>query len=129
MYVLDHNLPIDTSYYLSNQLREVTPPINHHFQNTRGQVALLPRPCPDCQAGCRLQPMLRLFVPIIGKAKAMSLFTGSHTLVVKKSQPSKSVGGLMSFVERSEPCLGAGCKSAVKKAAAKVCLAFCSECR
>eukprot|EP01052_Picozoa_sp_SAG31_P027444 SAG31_NODE_2571_length_5459_cov_7.139925_3_plen_143_part_00 len=35
----------------------------------------------------------------------------------------------MAFVERSEPCLGMGCKNAVRKSAAKVCTAFCAECR
>ena len=125
-YVLDHNLPIDTSYYLTNQLKE---------------------------------PMMRLFEPIIGKSKAQSLFTGDHTFKVVSSKPTKSAGGLMAFVERSEPCLGAAessprqhvrvscvvdsttmvasmprragadCKNAVKKSAAKVCSAFCAECR
>lgn len=53
IYVLDHDIPIDTNYYLMNQLQK---------------------------------PLLRLFEPIIGEAKAMSLFSKRNGEQKEKEQ-------------------------------------------
>jgi len=71
IYVLENNVPIDTRYYLENQLSN---------------------------------PLTRIFVPILGKAKAAQLLTGEHTRAV--SIAASTVGGLMKFTKKTQTCMG-----------------------
>lgn len=71
LWVLENNLPIDTKYYLENQLSK---------------------------------PLLRIFEPILGEAKAQSLLSGEHTRTVIIAAPT--TGGLMKFAKKTASCLG-----------------------
>ncbi|CAF0793979.1 unnamed protein product [Didymodactylos carnosus] len=72
VYVLDNNVPLDTKYYLDNQISK---------------------------------PLLRIFEPILGKAKAEStLLHGDHTLT--KSIVTSKVGSLYAYTVKKEKCIG-----------------------
>ncbi|XP_069461450.1 DNA polymerase delta catalytic subunit isoform X2 [Ambystoma mexicanum] len=75
IYVLENNIPIDTRYYLEQQLAK---------------------------------PLLRIFEPILGEAKAESvLLKGDHTRC--KTVLTSKVGGLMAFAKKRSTCIG--CKA------------------
>ncbi|VDK81185.1 unnamed protein product [Dibothriocephalus latus] len=79
LYVLKHHVPIDTKYYLENQLAK---------------------------------PLMRIFEPILGEAKARSaLFTGEHTLVKSVIRPT--FGPLLAFTQKRAVCIG--CRSVLPK--------------
>ncbi|XP_043915313.1 DNA polymerase delta catalytic subunit [Protopterus annectens] len=75
IYVLENNIPIDTQYYLEQQLAK---------------------------------PLLRIFEPILGEAKAEAiLLKGEHTRC--KTVLTSKVGGLMAFAKKRSTCIG--CKA------------------
>ncbi|XP_022785647.1 DNA polymerase delta catalytic subunit-like [Stylophora pistillata] len=85
IYVLENNIPIDTKYYLENQLSN---------------------------------PLLRIFEPILGEAKATSvLLKGQHTLT--KTIVTSKVGKLAMFTKKRETCLG--CKAVLDNNNSAVC--------
>ncbi|XP_074639008.1 DNA polymerase delta catalytic subunit-like [Acropora palmata] len=85
IYVLENNIPIDTKYYLENQLSN---------------------------------PLLRIFEPILGEAKATSvLLKGQHTLT--KTIVTSKVGKLAMFTKKRSTCIG--CKSVLDNDGAAVC--------
>eukprot|EP00731_Ephydatia_muelleri_P005786 Em0003g34a len=86
IYVLENNIPIDTDYYLDNQLSK---------------------------------PLLRIFEPILGDAKAKSdLLKGSHTLA--KSVATSTTGlGMFQNLKRKSTCLG--CKALLDNDETAVC--------
>uniref|UniRef100_H2Z262 DNA polymerase n=1 Tax=Ciona savignyi TaxID=51511 RepID=H2Z262_CIOSA len=59
------------------------------------------------------QPLLRIFEPVLGEAKAQSvLLKGDHTRV-KKVVSGKVMGGLMAFAKKRVTCIG--CKAVLPK--------------
>jgi len=96
VYVLDNNVPIDTKYYLEQQISK---------------------------------PLLRIFEPILGDAKAESILLrkwiptylvenispiildGEHTSV--KTVLTSKVGGLASFITKKDKCIG--CKTVLQE--------------
>ncbi|KAL3313030.1 DNA polymerase delta catalytic subunit [Cichlidogyrus casuarinus] len=96
LYVLEHNVPIDTKYYLDNQLTN---------------------------------PLMRIFEPILGEAKAKSmLLRGEHTLV--KSVTHSKLGSMSMFATKRATCMG--CKVALpqdreQQAVCQFCEDKCSE--
>ncbi|XP_031548890.1 DNA polymerase delta catalytic subunit-like [Actinia tenebrosa] len=85
IYVLENNVPIDTQYYLENQLSK---------------------------------PLLRIFEPILGEAKAASvLLKGEHTRT--KTIVTSTVGKLSMFTKKRSTCIG--CKSSLDDENAAVC--------
>eukprot|EP01137_Pigoraptor_chileana_P012695 Opistho-2@65329 len=88
IYVLENNIPIDTRYYLENQLSK---------------------------------PLMRIFEPILGEAKAQNLLNGDHTRTIAVATPT--VGGLMKFTKKVEKCIG--CKVPLQNNE----LAVCKHCR
>lgn len=88
IYVLENNIPIDTKYYLENQLSN---------------------------------PLLRIFEPILGEAKATSvLLKGQHTLT--KTIVTSKVSKLAMFTKKRETCLG--CKAVLDNNSA-----VCKHCK
>jgi len=88
IYVLENNIPIDTKYYLENQLSN---------------------------------PLLRIFEPILGEAKATSvLLKGQHTLT--KTIVTSKVGKLAMFTKKRSTCIG--CKAVLDDDAA-----VCKHCK
>ncbi|UJR27869.1 hypothetical protein I4U23_009134 [Adineta vaga] len=89
VYVLDNNIPIDTKYYLEQQISK---------------------------------PLLRIFEPILGDAKAESiLLHGEHTSV--KTVVTSKVGGLAGFITKKDKCIG--CKTVLQEQGT----ALCSYCK
>ncbi|XP_033123470.1 DNA polymerase delta catalytic subunit-like [Anneissia japonica] len=90
IYVLENNIPIDTKYYLDNQLKG---------------------------------PLLRIFEPVLGEAKALSvLFKGDHTRT--KTQITSKVGGLAAFTKKRSTCIG--CRTPLDRDNIAVCK-YCKE--
>jgi DNA polymerase delta subunit 1 len=77
------------------------------------------------------EPLKRLFSPVMKNPD--SLFNGEHTMKVgttaKKMGGAAKAGSLMSFVQKSEPCLSPGCRIPVSSKDEATCVAFCKECR
>ncbi|XP_077545461.1 DNA polymerase delta 1, catalytic subunit [Haemaphysalis longicornis] len=85
MYVLEHSIPIDTQYYLDNQLSK---------------------------------PLLRIFEPILGEARAESvLLRGDHTRT--KTVVHSKVGALAAFTTKKSTCIG--CRAVLEHQDAAVC--------
>ncbi|XP_071955316.1 DNA polymerase delta catalytic subunit-like [Antedon mediterranea] len=90
IYVLENNIPIDTKYYLDNQLKG---------------------------------PLLRIFEPVLGEAKALSvLFKGDHTRT--KTLVTSKVGGLSAFTKKRSTCIG--CRTPLDRDNIAVCQ-YCKE--
>ncbi|XP_030053826.1 DNA polymerase delta catalytic subunit isoform X1 [Microcaecilia unicolor] len=88
IYVLENNIPIDTQYYLEQQLAK---------------------------------PLLRVFEPILGDAKAETiLLKGEHTRC--KTVLTSKVGGLMAFAKKRSTCIN--CKAVLSDNSA-----LCNYCR
>ncbi|RWS07555.1 DNA polymerase delta catalytic subunit-like protein [Dinothrombium tinctorium] len=93
IYVLDNNIPIDTQYYLDNQIAK---------------------------------PLLRIFEPILGEAKAESvLLRGDHTRT--KTVVMSKVGALANFAKRCNTCLA--CKTLMRPEDEKESQVVCRHCR
>ena len=74
LYAMEHNLQIDTHYYIENQLRK---------------------------------PLERIFGPVLSAAKITELFSGKHTLSLRKERVRS--GPMAQFVVRLPSCLGCRC--------------------
>ena len=93
LYVLENNIPIDTQYYLENQISK---------------------------------PLLRIFEPILGEAKAESvLLKGDHTRT--KTMATSKIGAMALFTKKKNSCLG--CKSMLRDDDEKESLVVCKHCR
>ena len=104
LYVLDNNIPIDTRYYLENQLSK---PLLRIFEPILGEKA---------ESLCKFFFFfffLRfMYKCSIGKLDILTYLLllavkGAHTRTVNIATPS--IGGLMKFAVKSATCLG--CKS------------------
>ena len=92
LYVLENNIPIDTKYYLENQLSK---PLMRIFEPILGEKA---------SSLCKLKlnsPMLMLTSCIVA---------GDHTRTIQIATPT--VGGLMKFAVKTVTCLG--CKTPLR---------------
>lgn len=92
LYVLENSLPIDTRYYLENQLSK---PLMRIFEPILGEKAT---------SLCELT--------LIGAKSFLTCFpvSGDHTRTIQIATPS--VGGLMKFAVKTATCLG--CKTPLK---------------
>ena len=93
LYVLENNIPIDTKYYLDNQLSK---PLMRIFEPILGEKASLL---------CKCSP-----VPQVYMTNMASAVSGDHTRTIQIATPT--VGGLMKFAVKTRTCLG--CKTALK---------------
>lgn len=95
LYVLENNVPIDTKYYLENQLSK---PLMRIFEPILGE-----------KANSLRAPPRR---PIVELELTLSRFavSGDHTRTVSIVAPT--IGGLMKFAVRTVTCLG--CKTPLK---------------
>ena len=94
LYVLENNIPIDTKYYLDNQLSK---PLMRIFEPILGEKASsLCEDGLDFAAGVRANPSV--------------IVSGDHTRTIQIATPT--VGGLMKFAVKTRTCLG--CKTALK---------------
>ena len=93
IYVLENNIPIDTKYYLENQLSN---PLMRIFEPVLGDKApslrMSSQPCYDSLLTC-------------------STVAGDHTRTIQIATPT--VGGLMKFAVKTATCLG--CKTPLRK--------------
>ena len=68
IYVLENNIPIDTQYYLENQLSK---PLMRIFEpilgERRAESDLLSKYCLENQLS---KPLMRIFEPILGERRA-----------------------------------------------------------
>jgi DNA polymerase delta subunit 1 len=100
LYVLENNVPIDTKYYLENQLSK---PLMRIFEPILGEKA---------------QSLRRISLSFAASTRPSSALTflsspavsGDHTRTVSIVAPT--VGGLMKFAVRTVTCLG--CKTPLK---------------
>ena len=92
IYVLENNIPIDTKYYLENQLAK---PLMRIFEPIMGEKA----------------SSLRRFITLY-KLSSLTSFSvsGDHTRTIQIATPS--VGGLMKFAVKTITCLG--CKTQLR---------------
>ena len=111
IYVLEHNLPIDSKYYLENQLSN---PLMRIFEPIMGDKAnTLLCLTPPAPLFLSLFPQLTLLVLFCFVFLFLFLFVfsfavaGDHTRTISVATPS--VGGLMKFAVRTVTCLG--CKT------------------
>jgi len=94
LYVLDNNIPIDTKYYLDNQLAN---PLMRIFEPILGEKA-----SSLCKEG---------FLGATGaKGLRVVAVSGDHTRTIQIATPT--AGGLMKFAVKTRTCLG--CKTALK---------------
>ncbi|KAG5220973.1 DNA-directed DNA polymerase delta [Salix suchowensis] len=93
LYVLENNIPIDTKYYLENQLSK---PLMRIFEPILGDKA----------------SSLRKFASLILKVVNLkfSLVSGDHTRTIQIATPT--VGGLMKYAVKTVTCLG--CKTPLR---------------
>lgn len=96
IYVLEHNLPIDTKYYLENQLAK---PLMRIFEPVLGEKAN----------------------SLLCNESSLNYLAGDHTRTISVAAPTGK-GGLMKFAVRTLLCLS--CKTPVKhgRAACDNCL-------
>ena len=95
LYVLENNIPIDTKYYLENQLSK---PLMRIFEPILGEKA----------------SSLRAYVQIYDISRVLltlpHLVSGDHTRTIQIATPT--VGGLMKFAVKTVTCLG--CKTPLR---------------
>lgn len=93
LYVLENNIPIDTKYYLENQLSK---PLMRIFEPILGDKA----------------SSLRKFASLILKVVNLKfpLVSGDHTRTIQIATPT--VGGLMKYAVKTVTCLG--CKTPLR---------------
>lgn len=92
LYVLDNNIPIDTRYYLDNQLSK---PLMRIFEPILGEKA-----SSLCESYAVLLPGVLIVISV----------TGEHTRTIQIATPT--IGGLMKFAVKTVTCLG--CKTALR---------------
>ncbi|POY71963.1 DNA polymerase delta subunit 1 [Rhodotorula taiwanensis] len=105
LYVLENNIPIDTKYYLENQLSK---PLMRIFEPIMGE---------------RASSLPRFHLPLRRTDNACLSVAGDHTRTVTIIAPTS--GGLMSFAVKRVTCLG--CKTPLKPNALNQ--AVCNNCR
>jgi DNA polymerase delta subunit 1 len=105
LYVLEHNVPIDTRYYLDNQLSK---PLMRIFEPILGEKAGSLR-----KSSSANRP----------RSVADKVVSGDHTRSIQIATPT--VGGLMKFAVKTVTCLG--CKTPLRTA--KEGIAVCVNCR
>lgn len=105
IYVLENNIPIDPQYYLENQISKV----RLVYWSLKSSYVLVI--CLDYMltVGLTLQPLLRIFEPILKNA-SKELLQGSHTRSISISTPS--TGGIMKFAKKQLTCIG--CKTLLR---------------
>ena len=105
IYVLENNIPIDHQYYLENQISKV----RLVYCSLKSSYVLVI--CLDYMltVGWTLQPLLRIFEPILKNA-SKELLQGSHTRSISISTPS--TGGIMKFAKKQLTCIG--CKTLLR---------------
>lgn len=105
IYVLENNIPIDPQYYLENQISKV----RLVYCSLYSSYVLVF--CLDYMltVGFTLQPLLRIFEPILKNA-SKELLQGSHTRSISISTPS--TGGIMKFAKKQLTCIG--CKTLLR---------------
>ena len=91
IFVLENNIPLDTQYYLENQLSK---PLLRIFEPILGEKANL----------------LCMFPELLGLATDIAV-AGDHTRTISVAAPT--VGGLMKFAVKTQTCLG--CKTPLPK--------------
>ena len=97
IYVLEHNVPIDTVYYLENQLAK---PLLRIFEPILG----------DSKAQSELLSKLNTFINLLYPLFIILLLLfveGSHTM--SKTVKTSSQGGLARFTKKRSTCIG--CKA------------------
>ncbi|KAI8974553.1 DNA polymerase family B-domain-containing protein [Trametes punicea] len=109
IYVLENNIPIDTKYYLENQLSN---PLMRIFEPILGEKASSLR-------GCSVH---RQDDDLSDKPTAVS---GDHTRTIQVATPT--VGGLMKFAVKTVTCLG--CKTPLRPNNSVPNGAVCNNCR
>lgn len=102
IYVLEHNIPIDAQYYLENQISKVS-------ETDCLVLYVSPRALSDEDTTHTLQPLMRIFEPILKNA-SRELLCGSHTRSISISTPSNS--GIMKFAKKQLTCVG--CKAVLR---------------
>lgn len=90
--MLENNIPIDTKYYLENQLSN---PLMRIFEPVMGEKAITLRKRHDS------------LISFFSNAVAVS---GDHTRTIQIATPT--VGGLMKFAVKTVTCLG--CKTPLR---------------
>jgi DNA polymerase delta subunit 1 len=98
LYVLENNIPIDTKYYLENQLSK---PLMRIFEPILGEKAASLRQL--CHAACSLSPEILTCVLWI-------TVSGGHTRSIQIATPT--VGGLMKFAVKTVTCMS--CKTPLR---------------
>lgn len=92
LYVLENSIPIDTKYYLENQLSK---PLMRIFEPILGE-----------KASSLCKPLTLVSKGVL----TSSIVSGDHTRTIQIATPT--VGGLMKFAVKTVTCLG--CKTALK---------------
>ena len=95
IYVLENNIPIDTKYYLENQLSN---PLMRIFEPILGEKAASLCASHDHHGSNALS------------TNAHYTVSGDHTRTIQIATPT--VGGLMKFATRTATCMG--CKTALR---------------
>ena len=95
IYVLENNIPIDTKYYLENQLSN---PLMRIFEPILGEKAASLCASPD-----------RCYCYVLS-TDAHFTVSGDHTRTIQIATPT--VGGLMRFATKTATCMG--CKTALR---------------
>lgn len=93
IYVLENSIPIDTKYYLDNQLSN---PLMRIFEPILGDKANSLRMFPSTASICMLTLVL--------------VVSGDHTRTIQIATPT--VGGLMKFAVKTVTCMG--CKTPLR---------------
>ena len=132
VYVLEHNIPVDTKYYLENQLSKVrrvscrpllyAPPreraraLESAARRAHSAHATPRRPPLSTLAPPHSQPLTRIFGPVLDNVSV--LFSGEHTRKITKQAPKAKAGGMMMFAVKRVTCIAPKCRQPVEKNAA-----------
>ena len=96
IYVLENNIPIDTKYYLENQLSK---PLLRIFEPILGE-----------KANSLRAPHLKFSLGVSTVLSLLVIVSGEHTRTIQIATPT--VGGLMKFAVKTITCLG--CKTPLR---------------
>ncbi|KAJ7623462.1 DNA polymerase family B-domain-containing protein [Roridomyces roridus] len=108
LYVLENNVPIDTKYYLDNQLSK---PLMRIFEPILGEKA----------------NSLCTFCLVVGVHWLNDCWQYLETTRERYKSPTPTVGGLMKFAVKTVTCLG--CKTALRANNSVKNGALCKDCR
>ncbi len=96
IYVLENNIPIDTKYYLENQLSK---PLMRIFEPILGE-----------KANSLRAPRILFCLMLSTVLSFVIIVSGEHTRTIQIATPT--VGGLMKFAVKTVTCLG--CKTPLR---------------